>query len=112
MNVVLKAAMGLFFSTTVVSPSVFAGQEELNAAKGVIMIDYTLEKCTNQETPDDIIKKQAKALRSQGVTAKEIEQGFQQGMMQVELAYPRNKKPSKSECDKARYLYNEFLKVL
>lgn len=112
MSAVIKAVVGLIVSGAATTSLVFAGQEEINAAKGVIMIDYTLEKCTNQETPDDIIKKQAKALRSQGATAKEIDQGFQQGMMQVELKYPQNKKPSKSECDKARYLYNEFLKVL
>lgn len=112
MSATHKAAVGLFLSSAVASSLVFAGQEEINAAKGVIMIDYTLEKCTNKETPDDIIKKQAKVLRNQGVTANEIEQGFQQGMMQVELKYPRNKKPSKSECDNARYLYNEFLKFL
>lgn len=109
---VKAASLVLAIFGAVSSPLALAGQDEVNAAKGVIMISYTVEKCTNREIPDDIIQKLAKLLRSQGATGDEVGQGFQQGMMQVELKYPRNTKPPKAECDKARYLYGEFLKAL
>lgn len=110
MSLLLKAATGMFIAQfTLIA---HAGQNELDAAKGVIMSDYTLEKCTNRQTPDDILKKQVKVLRNQGISADEIEHGFQQGMFEVEMKYPGNKKPPKTECNKAQYLYNEFLKLL
>lgn len=95
----------------VMSP-VHAGREEINVAKGVIKADYTLEKCNKSQTPDAIIKGQARVMRSQGISSEDIQQGFQEGMMEVEMKYPGNKKPPKSECDKAQYLYDQFLKFL
>lgn len=93
-------------------PLAFAGRDQIDTAKGIMMVNYTLEKCKGNQTPDNILKKQAKTLRGQGVTANEIAQGFDEGLIQVEFEYPGKKKPPKSECDKAQYLYNELLKFL
>jgi len=97
--------------TTFALPA-FAGKDEINVAKGVIMANYTLEKCRSMQTPDDVIKGQVKVMRQQGISSNDIQQGFQEGMMEVEMKYPGSKKPPKSECGKAQYLYDQFLKFL
>lgn len=98
------------FSIAVVSAH--AGRDEINVAKGVIKADYTLEKCNRAQTPDAIIKGQVRGMRNQGISSEDIQQGFQEGMMEVEMKYPGNTKPPRSECNKAQYLYDQFLKFL
>ena len=92
--------------------SAHAGQEEMLAAKGVMITSILHEKCTGQKAPPKQVERQVMLLKAQGATAAEIEAGFIEGIMYAEGSYPGKRKPPLRECNEAVHLYTQMKRQL
>ena len=89
-----------------------AGQDEMLAAKGVMITSILHEKCTGQKAPPKQVERQVMLLKAQGVTVAEIERGFAEGIIYAEGNYPGSTKPPLRECKEAVHLYTQMKKHL
>lgn len=97
--------VGLCAGCLIASGIVLAGPQEVGAAKGLMIASILHEKCTGKDPIPNETERQMRMLQGQGLSVEDIKRGFWEGMIYAESTYPGDKKPSKSECNKAINLY-------
>lgn len=79
-----------------------AGQDELEAARGMGFATVVAEKCTGIAPPPDYVQRLRSSVTRAGIPDEGFRQGFASGAMKAEMQY--RSKPPAIECKEAKAL--------
>lgn len=80
----------------------FAGQDEVDAARGMGFALVVVEKCTGIAPPADYVPRIRAGVTRSGMNDEDFRQGFASGAMQAEMRYQG--KPPAKECREAKVM--------